>query len=457
MCPQCGAPVEVSAATGASPCRYCGAHSEMGVRDESLDEVLRVPRQPVPEIERLSRLRRQAGKPLIPPANVIHLFEGGGIAAWRITEAVSVWQGARREALTTGHPDACETVYFLAMALSSQFGEQSDVGRQRAVLESSLEALRLPRHRQALRCMLSRLACRAGDQAAAEQWLAPCDAASDDLEMDSPYRFSRALISTTRGDWPGVVAVLGRGANEVPILQATEPVCVALRANGVERMGDVAGAAALLTEYMARSSVHVTRLTQALDYWAPFGLCTQSRAPAQMVRQETEAKVAVASTGGGVGLVFAIVGIAMTVIGIGLLGAGLIVGTPVPSAPGRHGHTSMTSSGPNMGLMMPGGILLLMGLIFSGVGLPIYFSGARARRLALTGERATAQILDVRSTGLQINNVPQYAVTLLVQRAGAPAYQATTKVLGGVGARAGATVGVRVDPAKPSDVLIERG
>jgi len=173
-------------------------------RDESLDAVLRPNRQPIPENERLTRLRQQAGKPLLPPGNIAHLFDNGAIPPWRLNEAIGVWQAARKDSQTTGNPQAGEAVYFLAMALSGMLGEQKDVARQRAVIESSLEALRLPRHRQALRCMLSRLACHSGDAAAGEQWLAPCDAYSDDIEMDSPYRFARAVIATARGDWNGV-------------------------------------------------------------------------------------------------------------------------------------------------------------------------------------------------------------------------------------------------------------
>jgi hypothetical protein len=106
---------------------------------------------------------------------------------------------------------------------------------------------------------------------------------------------------------------------------------------------------------------------------------------------------------------------------------------------------------------MPGGILLLMGVIFSGVGIPIHRAAARARRLALTGEKAQAQVMGVNATGLEINNVPQFAITLLVQRAGgAPPYQATVKVLGMV-VRPESTVAVLLDPKDPSQVILDAG
>ncbi len=455
LCPQCGAPVEVSPVGGASPCRFCGAQAQIAGRDESLDQVLRPQRQALPEGERLARLRQQAGKPLIPPGNILHLFDAGAIPPWRLNEAVGVWQAARTESQTTGHPDAGETVYFLAMALSSLFGEQKDVARQRAVLESSLEALRLPRHRQALRCMLARLACRSGEAEAAGQWLAPCDPASDDIEMDSPYRFARAVIATAQGDFHGVVQALGRTQTEVPLLQAVEPTCVAFRANAVERLGDVQGASALLSQYMSNRPDHTTMLEKTFEHWALFQLCAQSRGSALTVRKEQKAATASARSGGGVGAIFAFVGVTMALIGIGLLIASVVASAPAArKGKGAHLTPAATSSS---AYAMPGGILLLMGVIFSGVGIPIYRSAARARRLALTGEKAQAQVLGMQPTGLAINNVPQYAITLLVQRAGgAPPYQATVKVLGTT-VRPESTVPVLLDPKDPSQVILDLG
>jgi hypothetical protein len=92
------------------------------------------------------------------------------------------------------------------------------------------------------------------------------------------------------------------------------------------------------------------------------------------------------------------------------------------------------------------------------VGIPIYRAGARAKRLALTGERAKAQVLSAGPTGLSINNVPQFAFTLLVQRPGAGApYQAKAKMLGASHIHQGATVSVLVDPQDPSSVILEPG
>jgi hypothetical protein len=469
LCPQCGAPLEVAAMGGTIPCRFCGAQAQVAVRDDSLDQVLRPARQQLSEGERLSRLRAQASKPLVPPASIRHLFDQGAIPAWKLNEAITMWQSARQASQASGQLDAAEVVYFLAMALSSLFGEQKDTVRQRALLESSLEALRLPRHRQALRCMLARLACHSGEAASAEKWLAPCDPASDDLEMDTGYRFSLAVVATARGDFARVLEVLGRSSTEIPILEALNSTCVAFRANALERTGDVAGAAAALHEHMTNRPDHTALIEKTLAYWGIFQLCPASRGSAQAEVRQEKATAAAARTGGGVGGVFAVLGVLMAVVGAGLLIAGLLTGghpgvhasPPPPHAKGAHvapppPPQPSASAGAHQAMTMAGGILLFMGLIFGGVGIPLQRSAAKARRIALTGTKARAQVKSATPTGMAINDVPQYAIVLSIQPAdGAPPYDATVKVLGQQ-VIPGMAVGVLIDPTDPKSVILDR-
>jgi hypothetical protein len=318
--------------------------------------------------------------------------------------------------------------------------------------------------------MLSRLACKSGDAAAAEQWLAPCDAASDDLEVDSPYRFSRAVIATARGDFQGVLATVGRVPDEVPLLDAVHSTCVVFRANALERLGDVAGAARALEQHTSHRPDHQTLVDKTFDAWASFNLCPQSRGQAQVVERKERADVAAQASGGPIGIIFAVIGTSMSVVGIGLLVTALVVGlhkgspsSPGPSA-GRHGKSvppavvaanGAAKTAAAFAVALPGGILTLTGLIFGAIGYPLSRAAARAKRIALNGERAQAVVQAVKPTGISINHVPQYAVTLLVQRAGAaPPYTATTKTLA---ARAvvGATVPVVLDPEDPKHVQLD--
>jgi hypothetical protein len=65
--------------------------------------------------------------------------------------------------------------------------------------------------------------------------------------------------------------------------------------------------------------------------------------------------------------------------------------------------------------------------------------------------------MGVSPTGLSINNVPQFAITMMVQLDGRAPYQATSKILISNPAQLvqGSRVALRVDPQNPSDVLIE--
>jgi hypothetical protein len=251
LCEHCGAPIEAAVSGGTHPCRYCGAQNRIVGRNEALLAQPKGP--PVPEMERLARLRAQDGRPLLPPPSLAGLIEAGQIPAWKLQEAQVIWQQTRAElGASPKSYEAAERLLFLTMMLSSKFGEQNDFARQRAMFESALDAFSLPRHRQTMRCYLARAAAKMGDMAGAEEWLRPCDARSDDLESDSEYRFSRAMIDTFRGNYQQVLQVLGPSNAEVPIQDAMDDVCAMFRANAWEKLGQVPAAVGILRERMSR-------------------------------------------------------------------------------------------------------------------------------------------------------------------------------------------------------------
>ena len=245
-CDRCGAPCEASVAGGSFACRFCNAQNQLAVRDEAL---VAPARQPIHEGERVNRLRMQDGKPLLPPPSIQHLFEGGGVPEWKINEVVAIWNSTRHELRSgPGNYDAAERLVFITMVLSQHFQLKGDKLRQRSLLEGCLDAVSLPRHKQIMRGFLSRAAVRTGDVQAAESWLQPCDPLSDDIQMDSAYRFSRAFIDTARGNFPRVLEVLGPGPQDVPIEDASDDVCTVFRANAWEKLGRPDQAVALLRE-----------------------------------------------------------------------------------------------------------------------------------------------------------------------------------------------------------------
>lgn len=191
--------------------------------------------------------------------------------------AFEVFHATRREIEATQSAEASERLYVLAALLTNKFALKGDHARVRALLETALDSVVLQSHRNCLRAMLSRNALREGDVASAEQWLAGCDPRAEDLRSDSDYRVARALLDTVRGDFASVLTVLGRSRDEIPIDPALEATATTLRANALEKTGEIQRAATLLREFAAFPNVlwrlHLETVRRA---YAPFELCAQA-------------------------------------------------------------------------------------------------------------------------------------------------------------------------------------
>ncbi|MEJ7732995.1 MAG: hypothetical protein WKG00_27835 [Polyangiaceae bacterium] len=238
-CDHCGAPLRTEERGGAASCRYCGAVHSVAPRDDRPLSLFHAG-APLPEAERLARLRHQATRQRAIPSALAALIEHDEIPAWKLTEATQVWQATRREARLHGGTDAGERLLHLTVLISNAHlrSRAHDPARHRALLEAALDAVHLPRHRQVLRGHLSRAAASEGDLDAAEAWLAPCDRCSDDLESDSAWRITLAYIDTARCRFGHVLDLLGRTANEIPLASSAVPMGVLLRGNAHEQTGN---------------------------------------------------------------------------------------------------------------------------------------------------------------------------------------------------------------------------
>ena len=138
---------------------------------------------------------------------------------------------------------------------------------------------------------------------------------------------------------------------------------------------------------------------------------------------------------------------------IGAVCVALLVASPLAALLGYE-DLGMASAGTSIGLAAT---FVPMGLIFSGIGFAMRKMAQRAQRLRLHGLRGTGTVMGASPTGLSINNVPQFAITMMIQLDGRAPYQATSKILMSSRRRScpAARVPVRVDPQNPSDVLIE--
>jgi hypothetical protein len=290
---------------------------------------------------------------------------------------------------------------------------------------------------------------RAGDLAAAESWLQPCDAQSDDIQMDSAWRFSRAFIDTAKGNFQRVIEVLGQTAHDYPIEDASDDVCAVFRANAWEKLGRPDVAVSLLGERLAAGGGQGREtVRQVVELYRDWHLCVMSYQQASAGYAQSAAGVAAKRAAGGIGGPFAAIGLLMVLIGAAMVAIVFvgIVGI-VDMDQGIYGALGTT-----------GGILLLMGLIFLPIGIAMKRSAARAAWLRVHGLQARGVIQDMQHTGLTINNVPQMQFTLMVTIPGHAPYQAHAKMLmheGMAGRLVGGTVSVRVHPQNPSEIALE--
>lgn len=462
LCEGCGAPLEAPVAGGQFACTYCRAMNVVSTRDER--PTLGMPAMPVPidENERIRRLRMQDGRPLMPPPSLMPLFPNGQIEPWRVQEVFTVFQQTRKEVKATHSPDAAERLYFITLIVSNYLGEQNDLPRLRALLETSLDTLELPRHKQMIRGMLSRNAVREGDLMAAERWIGPCDPRSDDLESDSAFRLARSFIDTAKNDFQAVLGLVGAVDDQVPVADTMDASVAVLRANALEKLGDLDGAVRALRDRMQKSNASGRMAIEKFVGLSPqLQLCPRSLPMATQGHAQVASKQMASATGGGVGIV-------LMVVGAFCLFIGLVVGAGVSGIGGLLGGGLSTMDPRIIGAALPGligGVLGgcggpgLAGIIMIVIGYFLWKSGQDAAYLRLHGLPARGTVLNLQATGTRINNVPVMRIHLRVEREGQPPYEAFAKQLLDMGARAafvpGAQVALRVHPKKPDQVAIE--
>lgn len=463
FCENCGGPLETAIQGGAVPCSFCKATNAVRPR---LDRFQSVSAQQLGEPERLSRLRMQDGVPLRPPPALASLIAGNGIPDYKLTEAFDVFQATRKEVKTTNSPEASERLYFLSVMVAGTLAQKGDFTRVRALLETALDVVVLQRHQNCLRAMLARNAVREGDVASAEQWLSGCDPRSDDLPSDSDYRVSRGLIDTARGDLQAVLATLGRSSSDVPIADSLDEAAAVIRANALEKQGDVQGAVGVLKERMARSGAFGRQALETfVRVYPSLGLCAVSLPQATAAHTQVAVKGAAARAGGNTGAILIAVG-ALSLVFTGVIMAATMI--PMAAIPMGLGAGSGDPGGIVAGLAIGGTELFVCFIVGVTTILPLGLVGflgyrlmARSREAAwlrANGISATAQVRSLQGTGTRINGVPLMRVTVSYQSPAGPREGTSDMLMQPhlqVQLVPGASVPIRVHPQDPSKIVIE--
>jgi hypothetical protein len=422
----------------------------------------------VDEAERVRRLRRQGGEPVRVPASVQGLLaDDGSIPSWKVQEAIAVWQSARAEVAEVGGFEAAERLLFLTILLGSHYRGLGEPLRQRAMLESALEVFDLPRHAQIVRGQLARSAVRAGELEAAERWLAPCDARSDDLQTDSAYRHARALLDAARRQADAVLATLGATRQDVPLLTEIEPDTTLLRAHAWELRREDHRAVQLLVEGMQRGQR--LAMDQARADLAAFALCDRSYPLALRAHREARAE-AILDTGAArllSWMAWGFGGIAAILMGGGalcLIIALISMIAPLVTGGGEAawlagGTVAFSLAVTGLSLMAPGGGMALTAAIPGWIARRMKANARREADLVLHGVDAQAEVLELRSTNVSVNEVPRYHVILRFTLEGRQPWEGSVDALLTPAqvrmTQPGRTVPVLVDPDDPQQVRLE--
>jgi len=277
LCGNCAGPLPAPNEGGIATCEFCDTKSVLDPREEI--PITPAERPPITEQDRLLKLRGQDGKNVTPPSELpfaLMVWHGEdnpkraklGIEWWKKTIA----------GIKEGGSDADKherVIYWLTLTFTNYYGSRKEWDRLRGMLETSVEVCRVPANLQVLRCYLARFAARMGDFEAAHEWLAACDPRSEDLRMDSAWRYSNALIAQYQSQFSRVLELLGKKFDEVPIAQELDFTVSMVRANALERMDDLEGAKQVLRDTLA-STRGQPRLLKEIAEQSHTKLCPQA-------------------------------------------------------------------------------------------------------------------------------------------------------------------------------------
>jgi hypothetical protein len=439
-CGNCGAPLNVPPAGGAASCGYCRATLQVHGRNEAAEVEAATKSPCMDEADRFERLRAQAAHPVLLPQSVAHLAVGGVVHPQLVDRAMGEWRQARSELEAGGQFPAAERLFHLTRLLCDHLATARDEIRRRALLETAMELLQAPRHRQVLRGALACNAARVGDLAGADAWLAGCNPRSDDIHVDTAWRFARAYVCTARGDWNGAMQALGSRIGDVPLASAEVEACGLLRANAMERSGQVQQAAEQLQALMGPGSRGAAALMQCLALNGELRLCAESF---PVAKQRVDADIAVEGRKRALEKT-TVVGIVVFAASIGGVGTLMTIGA-------LFGHKGPS---PVWGLLVAGLVVL------SFVASVLYFgvrAGRQERRQLIrvyeSGLDATLTVLELQRGDKQRSDQLKFIVHIPVE----PPYEArwtgTLSLEAAARAAPGSSLGGKVDPQDRALVL----
>ena len=434
VCPGCSGAEPGPPQGGPVACSRCRTQYTLPDRSAMLANPGQIA-QPDNNPERLAVLRQQDGRPRMNSPTLQAVLGGDSVQPGREQEALAIWQSLRARAQAQD-VTASEDMATLVLILTNCPAIAAQPAMVTALSESTYDAAVLPRHKQEQLGRLARRAVADGDRAGALKYLSWLMPNAPDIDADSEFRVSNAVLATLDRDPQRVLLLVGPQKDAVPIVDSMDPLASVFRANAYETMGNLPAATQILRELPDPRALALIR-----GRFPSLQLCAQSGGVYEAAASQQSAQRA-AKGAGMIGMIF---GAALAFGGVITLLSGLL-----PALLGGGGFM-------DVGVFITagiGGTLLVVGV---GLILGARAKGKRAAWLRTNGLSLTARIVDVQQTGTMINNVPVYRFVLQVAGPRGP-YAATFNKLAPphqVAMAMGREVRVRADPNKLQDVLLE--
>lgn len=447
LCPGCSTPQQGPPAGGQVACPMCRTPFVLPDRGAMLGNPGVAPPMPQDDPGRLQQLRLQDGRPRVAAPTLAAVLGGQGIQPGREQEAFAVWQSLRARS-AQGDMSASEDLATLTLLMTQLPVADQQPQLVLALSESAYDACVLPRHKIEQLGRLVRRAAAAGDRARAGRYLAWMMPGAPEIEADSEYRVSYAVVATLDRDAGRVLALLGPRKDAIPIVDSMDPLASVFRANAHETMGNVAAAIEVLRELPDPRALDMVRKS-----FSSLQLCSQSGQAFTAVTSQQAAKRASMSAGGlglFVGGVLALMGAIFSIIGIASLVAANAASSMIPDA---GGATAALDVGPLI-FAVVGVVLLCAGIV---VVLRARAAAKRAAWLRLNGLSLPARVVGAEMTGTRVNEVPVYRFVLQVAGPQGPYPSSFTKLMPEhmVARLMGSELRVRANPQNLQEVVLE--
>ncbi len=274
----------------ATPCEACGATLLLGdststVTCDACGKEQRIPKvsalvlekgAPTDETKRLAHLRTQVDHQWLLPSSVARF---GNVLASEVPEARTVWVELRDRLRQEYDEENALALLCLASEIHAALPRQTEDEQlaRRAIAEASAEVLQGSSFRHKMLTNLVVGATRSGAMDDARHWLGRFDPRSDELDADSTYRLSAALVATSERKFERVLELLGDAHDAVPLHQSSRGFSAVVQANALEKLGEHQKAVDVLDRCMSERHSALPLITKiARDLPEEWRTCEKS-------------------------------------------------------------------------------------------------------------------------------------------------------------------------------------